>query len=526
MYSMNNTAKKIFLIATTFLIILSLGITVSGIDETALNQTKEKLQSAKNDFESAETNYKNALSEKETIDNQISQEKKLLSELENKNFDTEIIANYSKWQNSLKTIPEKEQNYTEWKSKADESLVEYNKGSFGFFEYVGADDALDALQNSKYVSYTHQGDENDATNLDNMKSSFDFIRKCNELRTAENTDPQTNKPLGILKVTDYLMAAAQANANYSLINTNHSEQFEIGENIAWGYNDPFPAWYDDEKNAYLSGNSDFEKIGHYINIVNAEYFTTGFAVAKGGSYSIEQVQTFFWEAENSMTVDEYETRFMEYYNKVTKEYNKIKPSLEKANSELETARSDTAQYEKDYNQSVDNKSKNESEISEKKSQIASLEKSASETETKVSALKKTRDEKQKNYNSLQNEYDSMKLRFEREQSALSKEENSGTKVSSPSPDRLEDEFSKINSSETSSKNTLNVFNEKSSTKDDTSQTASTESAQRAENSDYAEDSVNWSAISEQSENNIVGIIVAAVFFMIVAALSIIFLRRP
>ena len=66
MYSMNNTAKKIFLIATTFLIILSLGITVSGIDETALNQTKEKLQSAKNDFESAETNYKNALSEKET----------------------------------------------------------------------------------------------------------------------------------------------------------------------------------------------------------------------------------------------------------------------------------------------------------------------------------------------------------------------------------------------------------------------------------------------------------------------------
>ena len=120
----------------------------------------------------------------------------------------------------------------------------------------------------------------------------------------------------------------------------------------------------------------------------------------------------------------------------------------------------------------------------------------------------------------------MKLRFEREQSALSKEENSGTKVSTSSPDRLEDEFSKINSSETSSKNTLNVFNEKSSTKDDTSQTASTESAQRAENSDYAEDSVNWSAISEQSENNIVGIIVAAVFFMIVAALSIIFLRRP
>ena len=526
MYSMNNTAKRIFLILSTFLIILSLGITVSGVDETALNQTKEKLQSAKADFESAEKNYQNTLSEKETIDNKISEEKNLLSQLESKNFDKEIVSNYSKWQDSLKAIPQKEENYNEWKTKADESLVEYNKGSFGFFEYVGADDALDALQNSKYSSYTHQGDENDATNLDNMKISFNFIRKCNELRTTENTDPQTNKTLNTLKVTDYLMATAQADANYSLTNTNHSQQFDIGENIAWGYNDPFPAWYDNEKAEYLSGNPDFEKIGHYINIVNSEYFTTGFAVAKGGSYSIEQVQTFFWEVEDSLTVDEYEARFMEYYNQVTEEYNKIKPSLEKANAELETAKSNAAQYEKDYNQSVENKNKNTSEISEKKSQISSLEKSASEIETKVADLQKIKDEKQKNYNSLQKEYDSMKLRFEREQSALSKEENSGTKVSSPSPDRLEDEFSKNNSSETSSKTALNVFNEKSSTKDDISQTASTESAQSAENSDYAEDSVNWSAISEQSENNVVGIIVAVVFFMIVAALSIIFLRRP
>ena len=523
---MSNPAKKIFLIVTTFVIILSLGITVCGIDKNALQQTNQKLQSAKTDFETAETNYKNAVSEKENIDKQIAEEKKLLSELESKNFDKEIISNYSKWQDTANSIPEKEKTYNEWKSKADDSLIEYNKGSFGFFEYVGADDALNALRNSKYASYTHQGDENDATNLDNMKISFDFIRKCNELRIAEKNDPRTNNPLSTLKVTDYLMAAAQANANYSLTNTNHSEQFEIGENIAWGYNNPFPAWYDDEKEAYLSGNPDFEKIGHYINIVNSEYFTTGFAVAKGGSYSIEQVQTFLWENENSMTVDEYETRFMEYYNQVTEEYNKIKPSLEKATTELETAKSNAVAYEKDYNESVEKKNKNASEISAKKTEISSLEKSASEMQNKIDSLKKTSNEKQKNYNALQREYDSMKLRFEREQSALSKEENSGTKVSSPSPDRLEDEISKNASSTDSSSTPSQVSDIKTDTSKDISESYSEESTQTAEISNNAENSVNWSAISEQNESNTTGIVIAVVFFVVIAVLCIVFLRRP
>ena len=58
------------------------------------------------------------------------------------------------------------------------------------------------------------------------------------MRIQEGTDPESGQSLGILKVTDYMMATAQADANYSLTNIGHAQQFDIGENLAWGYSDP------------------------------------------------------------------------------------------------------------------------------------------------------------------------------------------------------------------------------------------------------------------------------------------------
>ena len=179
----------------------------------------------------------------------------------------------------------------------------YSKGSQGFFSYVGADTALDVLANAEYADNTEIGNEDDATSLRNMAAAFVQMRKCNELRRAEGLDP--------LKVTDRMMAIAQSNLNWSDQYIRHSSQFDVGENLAWGYDDPFVGWYDGEKE---------DRGGHYKNIVNSQYQVTGFAVCtadRNGSYSISHGQVFAYSDEDTAyTVDEYEKRFNEYYNKV------------------------------------------------------------------------------------------------------------------------------------------------------------------------------------------------------------------
>ena len=518
---MERFAKRAGIFLSLLLMVLSVSMTVYGVDDSTLKQTEAKLKTAESEVKKAESDHQKAVSEFAEVREEITKAKGSLSELESKNWDKEVLSDYSKWQNALSEAAEKEDIYKVWKQKAEDSLSEYRKGSFGFFEYVGAEDALDVLRNEKYVSYTHPDEEDDATNLDNMKSSFEFIRDCNEIRAGEEIDPESKESLSMLKVTDYLMAAAQAYTDYARTNTENIHHFDIGENIAWGYKEPFTVWYDREKEMYLSGNSDFKEVGHYRNIVNAEYFTTGFAVAEGGSYSIDHVQTFYWETEDSMTVDEYESRFMEYYDKVTEEYKKLKPSLDKAESEFESIKSDAAEYEDEYNKSVFERSRVKDEIASTKQEIVSLEKNLSESERKVSETKKLKEEKEKNYTSLQSEYASMKIRYEREQSAMSKEESMKNGVSM---EISKEPVSQVSEKNTSSKVSSFVSESKSSMQSDVSETPVTESGEATEVSDVAGETMNWSEINDQTGISTAGMIVGVIALMVVGALCIVFLR--
>ena len=57
-----------------------------------------------------------------------------------------------------------------------------------------------------------------------MKASLKYIRECNELRAKEGLEP--------LKVSDLLMAQAQADVDWSDDHIDHAKQFAIGENLA------------------------------------------------------------------------------------------------------------------------------------------------------------------------------------------------------------------------------------------------------------------------------------------------------
>lgn len=88
-----------------------------------------------------------------------------------------------------------------------------------------------------------KGDPADATSLNNMKATIQWLKRCNELRSQHGLAP--------LMVSDRLMAMAQADANYSDTVIGHAMQFSLGENCAWNYgSDPFIQWYDQEKAQY------------------------------------------------------------------------------------------------------------------------------------------------------------------------------------------------------------------------------------------------------------------------------------
>lgn len=87
------------------------------------------------------------------------------------------------------------------------------------------------LQYCIYNKYNDRGSATDASSFENIFYALDFIDECNELREKHG--------LSALKVTDLMMAYAISDANYASQNISHPMQFGVGENLAWGYTDPF-----------------------------------------------------------------------------------------------------------------------------------------------------------------------------------------------------------------------------------------------------------------------------------------------
>lgn len=220
-----------------------------------------------------------------------------------------------------------------------------------FFQAVGSTAGVSALTDSTYSSFTNVNDPTDATAINNVKATFQFIRDCNAIRSSLG--------LNELLVTDSLMAMAMANLNWSDTNMAHARQFNVGENLSWGYgtkpyvvgphasndySNPFTGWYDAEKAIYDSakatnwdGIGDYNTwlattttrdgstmpnkshVGHYLNVINPNYKYTGFAYNYGqSSYRTAFGQTFSQNlfgtsggtADVAYTVDEYEQRFL------------------------------------------------------------------------------------------------------------------------------------------------------------------------------------------------------------------------
>ena len=140
---------------------------------------------------------------------------------------------------------------------------EFLKGSRGFYEWVKANndgwkaedaqDALDLMNKTSFKKYLHEGTEDDATSLLNMKTAVDLLPEMDQLRQGD----ENFKSLPPVSIRNIYMARSQVNANASLAEEKHMPgdsgypNNSSTECLAWGYSDPFYGWYHGEKDSTL-----------------------------------------------------------------------------------------------------------------------------------------------------------------------------------------------------------------------------------------------------------------------------------
>lgn len=286
-----------------------------------LETAKTNLANAQESLNKAQTDYDTNQKEIEAKNNEISA---LNTQIANAQSEVDKAqADYDKALNDYNStsspLEQAKKNLADFESKYATELSRLTAGSKGYFESLGCYDILKEIFNvnnafpsrGELASYTHMGQAGDATSLENMQASIAYLKEYDKLRKQNG--------LSTPKVSMVAMAIAQVNANYAQAEGNHSGMYGYSENLAWGYGEagtgasPFRGWYEYEKKQYEAGNHKFSEVGHYLNIVNPDDETTGFALQKvNGVYA--QEFGYFEENDVVMSVDEYEASFNNYYN--------------------------------------------------------------------------------------------------------------------------------------------------------------------------------------------------------------------
>lgn len=350
---------------------------VTSLQE-AMTQAQTAYDAAVNVQQTAQTNYELAVGELETAKTNLANAQESLNkaqtdyvanqkEIEDKNNEISALnaqianaqsevdkaqADYDKALNDYNStsspLEKAKKNLADFESKYATELSRLTAGSKGYYESLGCYDVLkeifnvnnDSSSRGELASYTHMGKTGDATSLENMQASIAYLKEYDKLRKQNG--------LSTPKVSMVAMAIAQVNANYAQVEGNHSGVYGYSENLAWGYGEagtgasPFRGWYDYEKKQYEAGNHKFSEVGHYLNIVNPDDETTGFALQKvNGVYA--QEFGYFEEKDVVMSVDEFETSFNNYYDNlksVDAQHKALKDAVNNASGT--TTKDDTA----------------------------------------------------------------------------------------------------------------------------------------------------------------------------------------
>lgn len=351
---------------------LALTLASCGMEEP----TAPELQKAKEAYEAALANKTTATQQLTTAANTLSTDQAALTALKASQAEAEATLTQAvqdkadgeaAYQRSQEAVIKAEAKL-EKLQREQNTLYQYRDSALGFFIWNASESGVDIETVTKMflgnaASYNEVtprlSDPKDATSFKNFKASVQWIEKCNEMRQRENRAEGTN--LQPLRITDWAMIAAQLHADYSTTVIGHhgntgSCKFNLGENLAWGDRSgpdgPFEAWYTKEKESYKLTPEWNNQTGHYLNIVNSSYKTTGFAISTrtDGRYSITYAQEFGFAdyQHKSYTPSQYRARIAAYesfLNGLTTNLNTAEAAVTDAKAAETAARNKLAQLD-------------------------------------------------------------------------------------------------------------------------------------------------------------------------------------
>ena len=299
-------------------------------------------------------------------------------------------------------------------------------GSKGFFEAYGYTNALKVLEeNSVEIGkYTEVGAENDATSLENFKKAIAMVKTGNALRTTDDNF----KGLNPLKVSAEMFAISQVQVNQmAKTEYGHTRLYNVSENIAVGYDDPYVGWYTEEKAVYdylqskgwdindirdSQGNYiDVDKAneivkacnlpdipwvqtGHYTNILKSRYVGTGTAwiegyTSNGHHKHAGQVFSSQCSLDSLLTIDEFESQFNTYYDSlmnVDGAYEDANVILNQLKGELYKQNALLTQKTNDQKVTEQNKVNAENKLNSAKNEVGRLESAVREKQKNLDDL--------------------------------------------------------------------------------------------------------------------------------------------
>jgi len=198
------------------------------------------------------------------------------------------------------------------------------------FSSMGYSDAATGENISSLVSSESFNSHVDsACTEDNFLKALSLIEECNSLRASEGLDP--------LKVNTRAMAIAVVSNAVGCSTNNHTLYQEykksplsgydcFGENLAWGYSDPFDGWYEKEKAIYEENGNEFsEETGHYENIVTEDFKTTAIAYSSNGCAAAQEFGYAY--SGTSMDVAEYKSAWEAFSNDAKAELSNAEENL-------------------------------------------------------------------------------------------------------------------------------------------------------------------------------------------------------
>lgn len=339
----------------------------------------------------------------------------------------------------------------EEKKKAKE---QWDKGSVGFFEQNGSTKAVDVftkLPNNdrakkigqEYLAANKNMSSDDSRSLENMKKAIEALKVVNEKRQKDGGID--GRKLSVLKISDFDMAVAQANANYSAYKIDHASIYNPPyENLSWGPGTAelaIQGWWDQEKQLfdylrkkgcksriemgnYIKNNPDEinklgfgTQVGHYTNLVDdlmygewysgADSKSSGYAIRPGLYGFVQSLVLNDTDENKAYSIEEYEKKFDAYctnlqnlmkgiktpskedlakIEKLKKEIDALEKQIADKNSEIEKENKELQAI----NQNIENKKKENQEkidkLEENKKEIQKLEEEKKALESEINNL--------------------------------------------------------------------------------------------------------------------------------------------